>query len=153
MFTLPLIINAMRVVRLYIDNQVLTFCTCIKVSISLHSTLCVYAILQLMTTCFTCSAQSELLFFAHIHIFIVLHNFFGGLQHCGYDTSRLYGMFGFDPTTTLPLCTDSERTHDMHHRLNAGNYGGAYFVLDRLFGTWLDPDLEQVNKRVAAKED
>jgi sterol desaturase/sphingolipid hydroxylase (fatty acid hydroxylase superfamily) len=63
--------------------------------------------------------------------------------HCGYDTASLYGM-GFDPTTTLPLCTDCERAHDMHHRLNTGNFGGAYFLLDRLFGTWLDPDLEGV---------
>jgi sterol desaturase/sphingolipid hydroxylase (fatty acid hydroxylase superfamily) len=30
----------------------------------------------------------------------------------------------------------------MHHRLNMCNYGGAYFVLDRLFGTWMDPDAE-----------
>ena len=41
--------------------------------------------------------------------------------HCGYDNSRWFG--GFNPVLTLPLCTDAERTHDMHHRFNTCNYG------------------------------
>jgi hypothetical protein len=48
--------------------------------------------------------------------------------HCGYDNSRLFALLGFNPTLTLPLCTDAERTHDMHHRYNMCNYGGAYFI-------------------------
>lgn len=48
--------------------------------------------------------------------------------HCGYDNSRLCALLGFNPTLTLPLCTDAERTHDMHHRYNMCNYGGAYFI-------------------------
>lgn len=59
--------------------------------------------------------------------------------HCGYDNSR---FLGFDPSVTLPLCTDAERTHDMHHRHNVGNYGGAYFIWDRLLGTYLCPEEE-----------
>lgn len=69
--------------------------------------------------------------------------------HCGYDNGRL-SLFGFDASVTLPLCTDAERTHDMHHRHNVGNYGGAYFIWDRLLGTWLDPE-EEMQARKAGK--
>lgn len=129
--------------------------------------------------------------------------------HCGYDNSRLFALLGFNPTLTLPLCTDAERTHDMHHRYNMCNYGGAYFFCqsarvwgalssvgrragqdgrrsqrnggdargglsvssvlisalcstlvsallfcssgDRLLGTWMDPDQEVADKKAGKK--
>lgn len=68
--------------------------------------------------------------------------------HCGYDNARLMSIVGgFNPTMTLPMCTDAERTHDMHHRFNTCNYGGAYFLWDRILGTWANPDLEQAEKK------
>lgn len=69
--------------------------------------------------------------------------------HCGYDNERLARVVGLplNPSVTLPLCTDAERTHDMHHRFNTGNYGGAYFLWDRLLGTWTNPDEEIAMKK------
>jgi sterol desaturase/sphingolipid hydroxylase (fatty acid hydroxylase superfamily) len=69
--------------------------------------------------------------------------------HCGYDNAKLLSIIGlnFNPAVTLPLCTDAERTHDMHHRYNTCNFGGAYFVLDRIFGTWMNPDQEIADKK------
>jgi len=64
--------------------------------------------------------------------------------HCGYDGARL---IGFNPSVTLPFCTDVERTHDIHHRTNMCNYGGAYFLMDRLFGTYRSPDDEIAEKK------
>ena len=43
--------------------------------------------------------------------------------HCGYDNAKLLSLLGFNPAMTLPMCTDAERTHDMHHRYNTCNYG------------------------------
>jgi len=64
--------------------------------------------------------------------------------HCGYNNDKLSQVlgFGFNPSVTLPMATDSERTHDMHHRYNNCNYGGAIFLWDRIMGTWADPDQE-----------
>jgi sterol desaturase/sphingolipid hydroxylase (fatty acid hydroxylase superfamily) len=67
--------------------------------------------------------------------------------HCGYDNSKLLSALGFNPALTLPMCTDAERTHDMHHRYNTCNYGGAYFFWDRICGTWMDPDQEVADKK------
>lgn len=67
--------------------------------------------------------------------------------HCGYDNSKLLSLLGFNPVLTLPMCTDAERTHDMHHRYNTCNYGGAYFFWDRICGTWMDPDQEVADKK------
>jgi sterol desaturase/sphingolipid hydroxylase (fatty acid hydroxylase superfamily) len=37
--------------------------------------------------------------------------------HVGYDQAKLFGL-GFNPFLILPFATESERTHDLHHRLN-----------------------------------
>jgi len=67
--------------------------------------------------------------------------------HCGYNNARLLPLLGFNPIITLPMCTDTERTHDMHHRSNNCNYGGAYFLWDRICGTWHDPDQEVKDRK------
>ena len=65
--------------------------------------------------------------------------------HCGYDNGKLLALFGgFNPTLTLPMCTDAERTHDMHHRYNTCNYGGAYFFLDRYVRTYMEHSVARV---------
>lgn len=57
------------------------------------------------------------------------------LTHCGYEFPRR-----LNPVVVLPFCTESEITHDLHHRYGNVNFGGAYFFWDRLMGTWTDPE-------------
>ena len=64
-------------------------------------------------------------------------------QHGGYNLALLVPGLGFDPTSVLPLSTDCERTHDLHHRLSNCNYGASFYVWDRLMGTWVDPEAEE----------
>lgn len=58
--------------------------------------------------------------------------------HCGYSW---YNMF--NPLQPLPFSTEIELTHDMHHRGTRDgifwNYGGGYYLWDRIAGTYLDP--------------
>jgi len=55
--------------------------------------------------------------------------------HCGYALP-----LRFNPLLALPMSTQSEAMHDVHHRTSKHNFGGAYFVMDRIFGTYLNPD-------------
>jgi len=54
--------------------------------------------------------------------------------HCGYELP-----LRFNPILFLPLSTQSEETHDLHHRNSAVNFGGAYFFWDRIMGTFKAP--------------
>jgi sterol desaturase/sphingolipid hydroxylase (fatty acid hydroxylase superfamily) len=54
--------------------------------------------------------------------------------HCGYELP-----FRFNPLLALPLSTQSEAMHDVHHRTSRHNFGGAYFLWDRLAGTYRVP--------------
>ena len=54
--------------------------------------------------------------------------------HCGYRFPAK-----INPFLVVPLATDSEEPHDLHHRENIYNFGGALFVMDRLLGTYKDP--------------
>jgi sterol desaturase/sphingolipid hydroxylase (fatty acid hydroxylase superfamily) len=55
--------------------------------------------------------------------------------HCGYQFP-----WRINPFLVLPFSTESEITHDLHHRSPLCNYGGAYFFWDRLLGTYTDPE-------------
>jgi len=58
--------------------------------------------------------------------------------HCGYELP-----LRFNPLLFLPLSTASETTHDVHHRAHRYNFGGAYFLWDRIMGTYrAPPDLK-----------
>ncbi len=70
-----------------------------------------------------------------IWLFIIPHLMNAVWVHCGYTHP-----LRFNPLLALPLSTESERTHDLHHRNSLFNFGGAYFVWDRLMGTYRDPD-------------
>ena len=53
-------------------------------------------------------------------------------DHCGYH-------YPWDPFAIV--FGQNSRVHDEHHRLNKVNYSGAFtMVLDRIFGTFHDPD-------------
>jgi sterol desaturase/sphingolipid hydroxylase (fatty acid hydroxylase superfamily) len=52
------------------------------------------------------------------------------IVHCGYKWPP-----PFNPFILLPFATESEVTHDLHHRYGNVNFGGAFFVWDRLLGT------------------
>jgi len=58
--------------------------------------------------------------------------------HCGYSWYKM-----FNPFQALPFSTEIELTHDIHHRgLKDGqywNYGGGYYIWDKLAKTYLDP--------------
>jgi len=54
--------------------------------------------------------------------------------HCGYELP-----LRFNPLNFLPLATESEVMHDVHHRNSRYNFGGAYFLWDRMMGTYRQP--------------
>jgi sterol desaturase/sphingolipid hydroxylase (fatty acid hydroxylase superfamily) len=72
--------------------------------------------------------------------------------HCGYINSSFIGV---DPLATIPLSTDVERTHALHHRYNTCNYGGALFLWDRIMGTFKcpDTDAEEMDEEVRRKKE
>jgi sterol desaturase/sphingolipid hydroxylase (fatty acid hydroxylase superfamily) len=55
--------------------------------------------------------------------------------HCGYELP-----LRFNPLLALPLSTQSETMHDVHHRTSRYNFGGAYFLWDRIAGTYREPE-------------
>jgi len=58
--------------------------------------------------------------------------------HCGYSWYKM-----FNPLQPLPFSTEIETTHDFHHRGTRDgkywNYGGGYYIWDRLLGSYKDP--------------
>lgn len=69
-----------------------------------------------------------------------------GWVHCGYELP-----FRFNPLLFLPMSTASETTHDIHHRCYRYNFGGAYFVWDRLMGTYRPPPPLDCEPKLALK--
>lgn len=61
----------------------------------------------------------------------------GVWAHCGY-----HHPFRFMPLLILPIGSNPERAHDMHHRNGAVNLGSGhtYFLWDRIAGTFRSPD-------------
>jgi sterol desaturase/sphingolipid hydroxylase (fatty acid hydroxylase superfamily) len=65
--------------------------------------------------------------------------------HSGYTWVNM-----FNPFQVLPFSTEIELTHDFHHRgTRLGeywNYGGGYYIWDRLAGTYMDPYYDEEYK-------
>jgi len=83
------------------------------------------------------------IFFFKMHIytqwmFTIPLIFNAAWVHCGY---RMPGSV--NPFLVIPLSTESELTHDFHHRNPLCNYGGAYFFWDRVMNTFLDPEKDE----------
>jgi sterol desaturase/sphingolipid hydroxylase (fatty acid hydroxylase superfamily) len=72
---------------------------------------------------------------AEVTLFVAFEAFHTVHDHCGYH-------YPWDPFTLL--CQQNAAVHDEHHRLLKVNYSGAFtMIMDRLFGTYHEPQPQQ----------
>lgn len=80
---------------------------------------------------------SVVMFDMHLYeiwVFTLAQQMNAFVVHCGYAFPS-----PFNPLVLIPFATESEITHDVHHRNRDFNFGGSSFLCDYIFGTYRDP--------------